>query len=87
MATYSNIKAIVFNGDTFNLKDTNTTYSAGDGMTLSGTTFNNAGVRSVAASTGSSNGYISVNTGGTTTSVKTCEIATLSEAKTYLGIS
>lgn len=47
--------------------DNNTTYSAGTGISLSGTTFSNAGVRSVA--TGSSNGTISVNTGGTTANI------------------
>ncbi len=47
--------------------DTNTTYSAGTGISLSGTTFSNSGVRSIA--TGSSNGTISVNTNGTTANV------------------
>ncbi|MDY5647037.1 MAG: hypothetical protein SPF22_08555 [Candidatus Onthovivens sp.] len=47
--------------------NTNTTYSAGTGISLSGTTFSNAGVRSIA--TGGSNGTISVNTNGTTTNV------------------
>lgn len=47
--------------------DSNTTYSAGTGISLSGTTFSNAGVRSI--STGSSNGTISVNTGGSTANV------------------
>lgn len=47
--------------------DTNTTYSAGTGISLSGTTFSNSGVRSI--STGSSNGTISVNTNGTTANV------------------
>lgn len=42
--------------------DNNTTYSANDGVGLSGTTFYNSGVRSIA--TGSSNGTISVNTNG-----------------------
>ena len=42
--------------------DTNTTYSAGTGISISGTTISNSGVRSVAS--GSSNGTISVNTGG-----------------------
>lgn len=44
-----------------------TTYSAGTGISLSGTTFSNSGVRSVA--TGTANGTISVNTGGTTANV------------------
>ena len=47
--------------------DTNTTYSAGTGISLSGTTFSNSGVRSIA--TGSSNGTISVNTNGSTANV------------------
>ena len=47
--------------------DSNITYSAGAGISLSGTTFSNAGVRSI--STGSSNGTISVNTGGSTANV------------------
>ena len=47
--------------------DNNTTYSAGTGISLSGTTFSNSGVRAV--STGTSNGTISVNTGGTTANV------------------
>lgn len=46
---------------------TNTTYSAGTGLSLSGTTFSNSGVHSIA--TGSTNGTISVNTNGTTTNV------------------
>lgn len=44
-----------------------TTYSAGTGISLSGTTFSNAGVRSIA--TGGTNGTISVNTNGTTANV------------------
>lgn len=47
--------------------DTNTTYSAGTGISLSGTTFSNSGVRSI--STGSSNGTISVDTNGTSADV------------------
>ena len=47
--------------------DNNTTYSAGTGISLSGTTFSNSGVRSVA--TGSANGTISVNTNGTSVDV------------------
>ena len=47
--------------------DSDTKYSAGTGISLSGTTFSNSGVRSVA--TGSSNGTISVNTNGTATDV------------------
>lgn len=47
--------------------NTNTTYSAGTGISLSGTTFSNSGVRSIA--TGSTNGTISVNTNGTSANV------------------
>ena len=47
--------------------DTNTTYSAGTGISLSGTTFSNSGVRSI--SSGSTNGTISVNTNGTSAEV------------------
>ena len=47
--------------------DNNTTYTAGTGISLSGTTFSNSGVRSIAA--GTTNGTISVNTGGTTANV------------------
>lgn len=52
---------------TISSKDTNTTYTAGTGISLSGTKFSNSGVRSVG--TGSSNGTISVNTNGITTDV------------------
>ena len=44
-----------------------TTYSAGTGISLSGTTFSNSGVRSI--STGSTNGTISVNTNGSSAEV------------------
>ena len=47
--------------------DNNTTYSAGTGISLSGTTFSNSGVRSIA--TGTANGTISVNTNGTSANV------------------
>ena len=47
--------------------DTNTTYSAGTGISLSGTTFSNSGVRSIG--TGSANGTISVNIGGSSADV------------------
>ena len=57
------------NGDSITISstDTNTTYSAGTGISLSGTTFSNSGVRSVA--TGSTNGTISVNTNGSSSEV------------------
>jgi hypothetical protein len=46
---------------------TDTTYSANNGVSLSGTTFSNSGVRSIA--TGGTNGTISVNTNGTSANV------------------
>lgn len=52
---------------TITTQDTDTTYSAGTGISLNGTTINNSGVRSV--DTGSSNGTISVNTNGTAINV------------------
>lgn len=52
---------------TITTQDTDTTYSAGAGISLNGTTFSNSGVRSVA--TGGSNGTISVNTNGTSSNV------------------
>ena len=52
---------------TITTQDTNTTYSAGTGISLSGTTFSNSGVRSIAS--GSTNGTISVNTNGTSAEV------------------
>ena len=45
----------------------NTTYSAGNGISISGTTIHNSGVRSIA--TGTANGTISVNTNGTSADV------------------
>ena len=45
----------------------NTDYLAGAGISLSGTTFSNSGVRSI--STGTTNGTISVNTNGTSANV------------------
>ncbi len=50
-----------------NVPWTDTTYGAGAGLSLSGTTFTNAGVRAVV--TGSTNGTILVNTNGTTAEV------------------
>lgn len=55
------------NENAITISSSNTTYSAGTGISLSGTTFSNSGVRSIA--TGSSNGTISVNTNGTTVNV------------------
>ena len=47
---------------------TDTTYSAGTGISFDGRTINNSGVRSI--SEGTTNGAFSVNTNGTTRSVK-----------------
>lgn len=63
----------------------NTTYSAGTGISLSGTTFSNSGVRSI--TTGSTNGTISVNTNGTTTNVTVKGLAAGAYASTYAGSS
>lgn len=46
---------------------TDTTYSAGAGISISGAQISNAGVRAVGS--GTTNGTISVNTGGTTTDI------------------
>lgn len=46
---------------------TDTTYTASDGVTLTGTNFTNSGVRAVAS--GTANGTISVNTNGTSVDV------------------
>ena len=53
-----------------NSTDTNTTYSAGTGISITGTanTITNTGVRSITS--GSTNGTINVNTNGTTADVK-----------------
>lgn len=62
--------AFVYDGANYQLVgdlDTNTTYAAGTGISLSGTTFSNSGVRSVA--TGGTNGTISVDTNGTSKDV------------------
>ena len=48
-------------------KFTDTTYTNGEGLALSGNTFSNSGVRSI--SSGSTNGTISVNTNGTNNEV------------------
>ena len=53
--------------------DTNTTYSAGTGISLSGTTFSNSGVRSITA--GSTANVLSVNTNGTTSSIAINNVA------------
>jgi len=56
------------NGDlSVNVPWTNTTYTGVNGVSLSGTTFSNSGVRDV--STGTANGTISVNKNGTSSDV------------------
>lgn len=66
------------------IASTNTTYSANNGISLSGTTFSNSGVRSVA--TGSANGTISVNTNGTTADVAVKGLGSLAySSATYAG--
>lgn len=60
-------QASFLRGDGTWVVPTNTTYSAGTGISLSGTTFSNSGVRSI--STGTANGTISVNTNGTSANV------------------
>ncbi len=64
------IGTITINGvavDLYCQTNTDTKYIPGAGITISGTTISNSGVRSVAS--GSANGTISVNTGGTTANV------------------
>ena len=51
----------------FTQQDNNTTYTGANGITLSGTTFSNSGVRAIA--TGTTNGTINVNTNGSTANV------------------
>ena len=60
--------------------DNNTTYSAGTGISLSGTAFSNSGVRSVTA--GSSSNQLSVNTGGTTSTITINNVANATNATT-----
>lgn len=64
---------------------TDTTYSAGTGISLSGTTFSNSGVRSIA--TGTSNGTISVNTNGTATDVAVEGLGSNAYTSTGLAIA
>lgn len=64
------IGTITINGvaaDLYCQTNTDTKYSAGTGIGISGTTISNSGVRSVA--TGGTNGTIAVNTNGTTANV------------------
>ena len=52
---------------TITIPDNNTTYTFSNGLSASGTTVSNSGVRSIA--TGTTNGTLSVNTNGTTANV------------------
>lgn len=63
VTTDANGNIVITSTDT----NTNTVYSPGTGISISGTTINNSGVRSVA--TGTANGTIAVNTNGTTANV------------------
>lgn len=72
------------NATEITMPDNNTTYSAGTGITLSGTTFSNSGVRSIA--TGSTNGTISVNTNGASVNVAVKGLGSLAY-KSSLGAS
>lgn len=63
-----------------NTQDTNTVYTAGAGISLSGTVFSNAGVRAVTA--GNSNNQISVNTGGDTSTITINNVANATTATT-----
>lgn len=56
--------------------DNNTTYAAGTGISLSGTTFSNSGVRSVTGS----NATLTVNTGGTSSTITINNVAKATEA-------
>ena len=69
--------------DKITISATNTTYSAGTGISLSGTTFSNSGVRSV--STGSKDGTINVNRNGESVevSVKGLKSAAYTESSAY----
>ena len=66
---WKDVYAKTLNGTTIpaDPKFTDTTYTNGDGISISGTTISNSGVRSI--ETGSSNGTISVNTNGSTEDV------------------
>ncbi|GEM_PF-685831 len=63
-----------------NTQDTNTVYTAGAGISLSGTVFSNSGVRAVTA--GNSNNQISVNTGGDTSTITINNVANATTATT-----
>lgn len=83
----SNITLTGSDGSTYTVSDDNTTYSAGTGISMSGTTINNSGVRAVA--TGGTNGTISVNTNGTSANVavKGLGSAAYTESSAYAASS
>lgn len=63
-----------------------TTYTGSDGISLSGTTFTNSGVRSIA--TGTTNGTISVNTNGTSADVAVKGLGSMAyDSGSYLPLS
>lgn len=62
------------------IPDNNTTYTFSNGLSASGTTVSNSGVRSIA--TGTTNGTLSVNTNGTTVNVAVKGLA----AAAYKGV-
>ncbi len=71
---------------TITIASTNTTYSASTGISLSGTTFSNSGVRAI--NPGSANGTISVNTNGTVADVAVKGLGTAAyEAKTAFALA
>lgn len=59
---------------------TNTTYTAGTGISLSGTTINNSGVRTITA--GSNANQINVNTNGTSSTITINNVANASSSNT-----
>lgn len=65
-------------GTTGTITTQDTTYSAGNGISLSGTTFSNSGVRSVTA--GSSANQIKVNTNGTESTITVNNVASATSA-------
>lgn len=71
--------------DWITTQDNNTTYSAGTGISLSGTTFSNSGVRSI--NTGTTNGTISVDTNGTAIDIAVKGLAAAAYKATTTSVS